>query len=164
MNSIKEILVENFGSEIIVLESEGIMPILKVPTDKIAEICSFLKENENCYFDSLSCLTGIDNGPEANSMELVYNLYSIPYDFKLALKIEMQRSTNEINKLPEVPTVSHIWASANWSEREIFDLLGINFTGHPDLRRILLPSDWEGYPLRKDYQQQETYHGITVQY
>lgn len=164
MDNIKEILIQHFGSEIIVQETAGLMPILKVTTHKIAEICSFLKENENCYFDSLSCLTGIDNGPEANTMEIVYNLYSIPYEYKLALKIELPRNSNETKELPEVPTVSHIWASANWSEREIFDLLGINFINHPDLRRILLPSDWEGYPLRKDYQQQETYHGITVKY
>lgn len=164
MVDFKELLVQNFGNEIIIQETEGLMPILKVPANKIAEICNFLKANENCYFDSLSCLTGIDNGPETNTMNIVYNLYSIPYDFKLALKIEIQRNSNDLNELPNVPTVSHIWHSANWSEREIFDLLGINFTSHPDLRRILLPSDWEGYPLRKDYQQQETYHGITVKY
>ncbi len=164
MIKVKDILIEQFGNEIILEEIDGLMPILKVKAEKIAEICSFLKTESRCYFDSLSCLTGIDNGPEAKTMQLVYNLYSIPYDLKIALKIEIERTQNEAESLPDVQTVSHIWHSANWSEREIYDLLGINFIGHPDMRRILMPSDWEGYPLRKDYQQQEIYHGITVKY
>ena len=77
-------------------------------------------------------------------MEVIYNLYSIPFDLHLMVKIKFDRET------PLVPTVSDIWKTANWHEREIFDLLGIRFEGHPDLRRILLPSDWEGHPLRKD--------------
>ena len=65
---------------------------------------------------------------------------------------------------PQVPTVSHIWKTADWHEREAFDLMGIQFSNHPDLRRILLPEDWEGHPLRQDYQAQEYYHGIQVKY
>jgi NADH-quinone oxidoreductase subunit C len=163
MHNIKEILIEKFGPEIILEELAGLMPILKVSTDQITNICSFLKTDSRCYFDSLSCLTGIDNGPEKNTMEVVYNLYSIPYDQKIALKVEFARNA-EGESIPKVSSVSSIWASANWDEREAFDLLGIEFIGHPDLRRILMPTDWEGYPLRKDYQQQEIYHGITVKY
>lgn len=91
-------------------------------------------------------------------MEVVYHLYSIPFNKALAVKIIVPRDH------PEVPSVAHIWRTANWHEREAFDLLGIHFAGHPDLRRILLPADWEGHPLRKDYQEQSTYRGISVKY
>jgi NADH-quinone oxidoreductase subunit C len=162
MEEFKAILTEKFGESI--LESiDGLMPILKIQTSEIANVCQFLLKDERCYFDSLSCLVGIDNGPEKGTMEVVYNLYSIPYDKNLTLKIEFSR--NKIGELlPKVPSVSSVWHSANWDEREAHDLLGIDFIGHPDLRRILMPSDWEGHPLRKDYQQQEIYHGITVKY
>ena len=106
----------------------------------------------------LSSITGIDNGPEDNTMEVIYNLYSIPFDLHLMVKIKIDRES------AIVPTVSDIWKTANWHEREIFDLLGIRFEGHPDLRRILLPNDWEGHPLRKDDILQEQYHGIKVDY
>jgi NADH-quinone oxidoreductase subunit C len=163
MQKIKVILTEKFGQEIILETIEGLMPILKVPAIEIANICEFLLKDERCYFDSLSCLVGIDNGPEKNTIEVVYNLYSIPYGHKISIKIEFLRNADEAT-LPKIPSISHIWHSANWDEREAYDLLGIEFVGHSDLRRILMPADWEGHPLRKDYQQQELYHGITVKY
>ena len=89
-------------------------------------------------------------------MEVVYSLYSIPFDQSLALKVVLNRQS------PEVETISSIWKSANWLEREIFDMYGIQFKNHPDLRRILMPADWEGFPLRKDYQEQETYRNIKL--
>jgi NADH-quinone oxidoreductase subunit C len=116
------------------------------------------------YFDSLSCITGMDNGPQAGTMEVIYNLYSIPYDLHLMLKVRLERPKTANDPLPEVPSLTGIWKSADWMERETYDLLGIRFSGHPDLRRILLPADWEGYPLRKDYELQEYYHGIKVRY
>jgi NADH-quinone oxidoreductase subunit C len=96
-------------------------------------------------------------------MEIVYNLYSIPYNSQLTLKVELIRNKAD-EPLPELPSVSHIWRTADWHEREAYDLMGIKFSGHPDLRRILLTADWQGHPLRKDYQIQETYHGIKVAY
>ena len=109
----------------------------------------------------LSCQTGIDNGPDAGTMEVVYNLYSIPYNHHFCLKVILPRNIAG-EPLPTVPTVSHIWRTADWHEREIFDLVGIQFSGHPDMRRILCVSDWIGHPLRKDYEAQEYYHGIRV--
>ncbi len=121
-------------------------------------VCKMLHENSSTYFDMLTCLTGIDNGLQANTMEVVYNLYSIPFNHHLTLKVILPRDK------PEVHTVSHIWKTADWHEREAYDLFGIQFTNHPDLRRILLPADWDGYPLRKDYKHQEYYRGVKVEY
>lgn len=132
-----------------------------VPADVLHQVCSFLYSDDRLYFDSLSCLTGLDNGPEANTMEVIYNLYSIPYNHHIMIKVMLERNKHG-QPLPEIPTVSNIWKTADWHERETYDLLGINFAGHPDLRRILLPADWEGHPLRKDYSNLEIYHGIVV--
>ena len=155
-----DILTNSFGEEII-LQSDH--QCLTVPTERIAEVCMLLHTQEECYFDMLSCLTGLDNGVEKSTMEVIYNLYSIPFEHSLMLKVIIERN-KENEPLPEVPSVSHIWRTADWHEREVFDLLGISFSNHPDLRRILLPEDWIGYPLRKDYEAQEYYHGIQVKY
>jgi NADH-quinone oxidoreductase subunit C len=131
---------------------------VKIYPDDLLTVCRALHQHETTYFDMLSCLTGIDNGPEAGTMEVVYNLYSIPFDHHLALKVVISREN------PEIDSVTSVWKTADWHEREAFDLLGINFRGHPDLRRILLPADWEGHPLRKDYKQQEYYRNIKLDY
>lgn len=161
---IKLLLTSQFGASLVVQETlSGLQPSLRIPAERIAEVCRFLRDCDQTYFDSLSCLTAIDNGPEAGTMELFYNLYSIPYHLSLTLQLLIPRN-KEGEPLPEVPTVSAVWRTADWHEREAFDLVGIRFTGHPDLRRLLLPADWQGHPLRKDYQLQEYYHGIRVRY
>ena len=132
---------------------------IEIASQENRELFTFLRDSDQLYFDMLSSITGIDNGPGVNTMEMIYNLYSIPFDSHLMVKIKI-----EDRESPIVPTVSDIWKTANWHEREIFDLLGIRFEGHPDLRRILLPSDWEGHPLRKDHVLQKRYHGIKVDY
>ena len=154
------ILSQTLG-EGVILQSDH--QCLTVPTERIAEICMLLHTHEECYFDMLSCLTGLDNGVAKATMEVIYNLYSIPFEHSLMLKIIFPRNI-ENEPLPEVPSVSHIWRTADWHEREAFDLSGISFSNHPDLRRILLPEDWVGHPLRKDYEAQEYYHGIQVKY
>ncbi|WP_370089212.1 NADH-quinone oxidoreductase subunit C [Ekhidna sp.] len=131
---------------------------LIIHKDFIYRVCELLHINEKTYFDSLSCLTGLDNGEEKGTLEVIYNLYSIPHDLHLTLRVELDRSN------PEIDSVSEIWRTADWHEREAYDLLGIKFSGHPDLRRILLPDDWEGFPLRKDYVEQEMYHEVKVKY
>lgn len=129
-----------------------------VPADSLKKVCTELYRNPVTYFDMLSCLTGIDNGPQANTMEVVYNLYSIPFNVSLAVKVMLPREN------PVIDSVISVWRTADWHEREAFDMFGIQFNGHPDLRRILLPADWEGYPLRKDYAQQQYYRNIKVEY
>ena len=131
---------------------------VEIDSGKAHAFLDALHRTEGLYFDFLSCLTGLDNGPEAATMEVIYHLASVPYNYQLAVKVTVDREN------PEVDSVSDIWKSANWHEREAYDLLGIRFRNHPDLRRILLPADWEGFPLRKDYREQEKYHGIHVAY
>ncbi len=129
-----------------------------IPADQLLEVAAFLHTHEKCYFDQLSCLSGVDMGREANVMAVVYHLYSIPHDVSLALKVILDREK------PHLPSVGDIWRAAWWHERETYDLFGIVFEGHPDLRRILLPEDWQGFPLRKDYEAAATYHGMSISY
>jgi NADH-quinone oxidoreductase subunit C len=143
-----EISIDNSSTPVLII----------IPIEKIVYVCNQLNKHTDLYFDSLSCLTALDNGKEAGTMEVVYNLYSIPFNHHLMLRVVLPREN------PEVESVTSIWRTANWHEREAFDMYGINFKNHPDLRRILMPADWEGFPLRKDYQQQETYRDIKVAY
>jgi NADH-quinone oxidoreductase subunit C len=131
---------------------------VKISSADLLSVCNALHQHQVTYFDMLSCLTGIDNGSEAGTMEVVYNLYSIPFDHHLAIKVVVPREN------PEVDSVTSIWKTADWHEREAFDMFGIKFKGHPDLRRILMPADWEGHPLKKDYKQQEYYRDIKLDY
>lgn len=158
LEEIKSVIDSKFPDAVVGIKEDSSPSIIEIPRDQIHGVCSFLHENEKTYFDSLACLTGIDNGEEENTMEVVYTLYSIPYDFQIMISVTLDRSN------PEVDSVTDIWRGANWHEREAYDLLGIKFNNHPDLRRILLPDDWEGHPLRKDYQEQEHYHEIKVKY
>ncbi len=156
---IKTALIEKFGEGIVLSENTSfVQPQLQISSEKINEVCLFLRDTDQLYFDYMTCLSGMDNGPEKKTMEVIYHLYSIPYNHSIILKVETDREN------PEVPTVSNIWRTADWHEREAYDMFGIKFTNHPDLRRILLPADWEGFPLRKDYQEQEYYHGIKVKF
>lgn len=152
INIVKQVSPDAFADE------KSTPKAVIVPAADLIKVCTSLAQNPDTYFDMLSCLTGIDNGVQANTMEVVYNLYSIPFHVSLMVKVLLPRDK------PVVDSVASIWRTANWHEREAFDLLGIQFTGHPDLRRILLPADWEGYPLRKDYAHQQYYRNIKVEY
>lgn len=116
-----------------------------VERERIVEVCDFLKRDENAPFNYLSDLTCVhypDRG--AVSFEIVYNLFSISTNERVRLKAKTSEDAG-------IDSVTGVWPSANWLEREVYDLFGIRFANHPDLRRLLLPPDWEGYPLRKDF-------------
>jgi NADH-quinone oxidoreductase subunit C len=131
---------------------------IKISAQDLKEVCRNLHQHPKTFFDMLSCITGLDNGPQAATMEVIYNLYSIPFNHHLMLKVVLPREN------PMVDSVTSIWKTADWHEREAYDMFGITFKDHPDLRRILMPADWEGFPLRKDYKHQETYRDIKVEY
>ena len=162
LEEIKSILIQKFGESVIVgEETTGLQPSLLIDPDRIADVCLELRDNSKTYFDFLSCLSGVDYGVEANRFGVVYHLASIPYQTQLTLKISKENN-RDLDNLPSFPTVSNVYHSADWHEREAFDMEGIFFDGHPDLRRILMPDDWEGYPLRKDYKNAEFYKGIKI--
>ncbi|MGW8122697.1 NADH-quinone oxidoreductase subunit C [Roseivirga echinicomitans] len=149
----------NLGENVVLSTDENASPkAIIIPAESLVGLMDFLQKNDQLYFDSLSCITGLDNGPEANTMEVIYNLYSIPFNLHLMVKVELGREKLVIDSL------CGLWRTADWQEREVFDLYGIHFNNHPDLRRILMPADWDGFPLRKDYQEQEYYRGIKVEY
>jgi NADH-quinone oxidoreductase subunit C len=101
----------------------------------------------------MECLTGVD-WPDKSEIHVVVHLFSYTHKHRVVLKVALPRES------ATMPTLSTVWSAANWQERECWDLLGVHFEGHPDLRRIMLPDDWEGHPLRKDYKQKAEYHGI----
>jgi NADH-quinone oxidoreductase subunit C len=153
------LLEKELGAGVVVERNlEALQPYIYVAKEALVSSLKLLKDREDTFFDLLSCITGIDNGPEKNTMEVIYTLYSIPHAHSIHVRVLLDRNA------PEISTVSFIWKAAEWHERETFDLLGIVFVGHPDLRRILLPANWQGYPLRKDYVEQEEFHGIKVKY
>lgn len=130
-----------------VLEASEFLGQLSIRIDppRLAEICEALKTDQQTPFDYLSDLTCVHYPDNTGApFEVVYNLYSIPANERVRLKVAVDASEG-------VETVTGVWPSANWLEREVFDLFGVNFRNHPDLRRILLPPDWKGHPLRKDY-------------
>lgn len=117
-----------------------------VPAGLIVEACKVLRDDQATAFTVLLDVTAVDLLPRAPRWEVVYSLLSRPRAARFRLKVELEDVPN-----PEVPSVTSVHAGANWFEREVFDLFGIRFSEHPNLRRLLLPEDWEGYPLRFDH-------------
>ncbi len=132
------------------------VPCIIVPAASIKEVALQARDDQELLLDTLMCLSGVDNGDE--TLGVVYHLDSMTLRHKLTLKVIVPASD------PHVPSVDRVWRIAEWHEREAFDLVGMIFDGNSDFRRILLPEDWEGHPLRKDYQVPEFYNGMKVPY
>jgi NADH-quinone oxidoreductase subunit C len=161
-DDIKQLLIQKFGEQVIAGEERGgLQPALLIAPDSIVDVLLELRNNPKTYFDFLSCLSGVDHGVEAGRFGVVYHLSSIPYKLQLTLKISIEHDRNS-DELPTFKSVTSVYRTADWHEREAYDMVGIFFEGHPDLRRILLPDDWEGFPLRKDYETAEFYKGILI--
>ncbi len=156
---IYEVLSAHFGEAVFGFESElaGDTTIL-VAASAISEVCKYLAETESLAFDSLMSLSGVDMGVRDEEFIVVYHLYAMRHRHKVVIKTAVPKDN------PRLRTVEHLWKTANWHERETYDLYGIVFEGHSDMRRILLPDDWEGYPLRKDYKEPNFYRGMYVPY
>jgi NADH-quinone oxidoreductase subunit C len=166
--SLKEAIEKQFGKEAIESSNfEVSQPWIGLDPTHLRAVCTFLRDDPDWYVDYLECLSGVDEGPVANRIGVVYHLMSITRGHRIVVKCFVPRdvvSTTNPAGLPEIPSVASIWHAANWHEREAYDLVGIWFEGHPDMRRILMPEDWTGHPLRKDYVNPETYHDIQTAY
>ncbi len=145
------ILSEKFSGKIKQFAENTFPPSVLVEPDAIADVCRFLKMEDDMDFKSLMCLSGVDL-KDQGKMAVVYHLNSMKHKHKITVKVELDRNN------PHVQTVELVWPGANFYEREAYDLFGIVFDGHSDLRRILMPEDWEGHPMRKDYVYPKRYH------
>jgi NADH-quinone oxidoreductase subunit C len=151
-----ELLKARFGAAVLESKLDGVIdPWVKIAPNRIRDIAMFLRDDKT-QFDTLMCLTGMDY--TGGKLGVVYHLASTALGHKITLKVDATAEN------PHVQSVEAVWKTANWHEREAYDMIGIVFDGHPDLRRILCPYDWEGYPLRKDYKVPEYYNGMKVPY
>jgi NADH-quinone oxidoreductase subunit C len=153
-DGIHERLKSAFGDDVGPLSEPKVDPFCVVKRERIVEVARFLKAEPGIELDFLEDLTAVD-WPKRNVIEIVLHLVSYRHRHGIVLKVELDRAA------PRMSSLEGVWKTANWFEREVYDLFGVEFGGHPDLRRILLPDDWVGHPLRKDYQDQGGWHGIS---
>jgi len=140
------LLEEKFPDEVVeVVEFRGDTTI-EVKPERIVDICTALKDGHDTGFKYLSMIAGMDYSPASPRFGVVYALYSHKHHDRITLKTRLAD-----DQAPAIDSVAKVWSTANWHEREIYDMMGIRFSGHPDLRRILMPGDWVGHPQRKDY-------------
>ena len=150
-------LKTRFGDAILEAKMDAPQPWIAVDPSKTKEIALFLRDDQTTQFDYMMCLSGVDYNKDGK-LGIVYHLFSMVHKHKIVLKAFCTKEN------PHIQSVSSVWGTANWHEREAFDMFGIIVDEHPDLRRILLPYDWEGHPLRKDYKVPEFYNGMKVPY
>jgi NADH-quinone oxidoreductase subunit C len=152
--AIFDTLKGKFGDAVVELQGEGFSPaFVVIAPAEVNAIARFLRDDPALSFDVLMCQSGVDY---KEKFAVAYHLHSLKRCHVIGLKAMLPREN------PSLPTVDDVWPAANFQEREVFDLFGIAFEGSKDLRRILLPEDWEGHPLRKDYKYPDFYHGIKV--
>ena len=155
--SLHQKLKDEFGEQVLHFEEKALQPWVVVQAEAMAAVAAFCKSDPELSFDNLMCLSVVDYPKEAPPrMEVVYHLFSYRHRHVLVLKVHCPRED------AHVPTVEKVWGVANWHEREGYDMFGVVFDGHSDLRRILLPDDWEGHPLRKDWVDPDFYNGMHV--
>jgi NADH-quinone oxidoreductase subunit C len=165
------VLESECGSKIKSKNADAIDPFVVVEPADLVAVAKVLRDHARLKFDILNCISGVDyleldpkKAPKAGyepHLEVVYHVSSITHRHRFVFKVLLPRwKDNKPGELPEVPTLVNVWPAADWHERETFDLAGVLFVGHPDLRRILLADDWVGHPLRKDYEFPLEYHGI----
>ena len=128
--------------------------VISVSPENWSEISSVLKNDSKLNFDYLMCISAYDKG-DSKVYGAAYNFYSTVNNHYLEVRVEAEDGTS-------IPSVVELWKTADWHEREAYDMMGLKFEGHPDLKRILLSDDWEGYPLRKNYKEPDYYHGVPV--
>ena len=128
-------------------------PFFKVDAATLPEMMRWLRDDPELRFDFLQNLTAVD-WPRESLLQSVYHLHSYPHRHELCVKVDLPRAD------PRVPSVAALWKNAEWLEREQYDLLGVLYDGHPDLRRLLMPDDWVGHPMRKDYREPSEYRGM----
>lgn len=171
---IVDTLTEKFGDRITGSNLEGHDPWAEVAPEAIVEVARFCRDDERLRLDYLKNLSSVDwlitDPKKAKTLaiepriEVIYHLFSFARKHDFTLKVLLPRwKDDKEGELPELATVSGVWSIADWHEREVFDLMGIRFVGHPNLRRILCAEDWVGHPLRKDYEFPLEYHGIRCQ-
>lgn len=164
-------LEQKFSGKIKAKKLDAIDPFVVVEAADLVEVCRYLRDDPQLKFEMLNCISGVDylepdpkKAPKAGfepRLEVVYHFSSFTHRHRLVLKVMLPRWKNDKQgELPEVPSLAGLWRAADWHERETYDMFGVWFTGHPELRRILLSEDWVGYPLRKDYEFPLEYHGI----
>lgn len=150
---IVQAIKEKFGEKIVAALADDKHPRVHVNAEHWRELAIFLLNDPSMKFDWLANLSGIDYAAD-DKMAVAYDLYSFELKHTFAVKVYTPRTA------PSIASVADLWPAADWHEREAYDMLGIDFPGHPDLRRILCADDWEGFPLRKDYVFPREYHGI----
>jgi NADH-quinone oxidoreductase subunit C len=166
------LLETQLGSAITAKSAESLDAFVAVDPAKLVEVCTLLRDDPRLKFEILNDISGVDYlEPDPKKaakagfephIEVVYHLSSFSFPGRrFTVKVILPRwKDNQPGQLPEVPTLCGVWRTADWQEREVYDLVGVLFTGHPDLTRILLNDDWVGHPLRKDYEFPLEYHGI----
>jgi NADH-quinone oxidoreductase subunit C len=165
------LLEQELGGKVQSKNLEAIDPFVVVAAGDLVQVCRFLKEDDRLRFDMLNCISGVDYlEPDAKKAakagyephcEVVYHFQSLTHKHRFVVKVVLPRwKDGKVGQLPEVPSLTGLYGSAQWHEREVYDLSGVRFLGHPELTRILLSEDWQGHPLRKDYEFPLEYHGI----